>query len=439
MLNSNILPIISSYEDLIEFNNSLPQTYQVLNIERVSYTKNIITVNREDFGIERFLYNYITNPYYLIGKVDRLKDYDFTKLTPLLYREAFAERFQEYINNLVLVGEKELTLWEFKLRLDESGITLTGFENLEAEEIMIPYFITSIGQNAFNCRSFDRKYKLRKVIFQEGSMLKYIGEAAFLGCQHLKEINLPESLTEIESGAFSTTGLESVILPDNIKVIKVSVFAYCENLKNIVLPKNLIYVLNMAFFKATSLRSIEFPTHFQSIDSSAFAHCIALKNVIFNKQLHSIGNRAFCGCLSLSVIKLPDSLIKIGDKAFADCTSLTDLVIPDRVEELGKSAFDYCKNLESVIIGKGVKKIAANAFLNCTKLKKVKILGNITKMGADVFAYTAIEELVLPSSVKECLYKLVEIQGYEPYDGPMLVVKNSIARDCKNLKSVKFR
>ena len=371
MLNSNILPIISSYEDLIEFNNSLPQTYQVLNIERVSYTKNIITVNREDFGIERFLYNYITNPYYLIGKVDRLKDYDFTKLTPLLYREAFAERFQEYINNLVLVGEKELTLWEFKLRLDESGITLTGFENLEAEEIMIPYFITSIGQNAFNCRSFDRKYKLRKVIFQEGSMLKYIGEAAFLGCQHLKEINLPESLTEIES--------------------------------------------------------------------EAFADCIALKNVIFNKQLHSIGNRAFCGCLSLSVIKLPDSLIKIGDKAFADCTSLTDLVIPDRVEELGKSAFDYCKNLESVIIGKGVKKIAANAFLNCTKLKKVKILGNITKMGADVFAYTAIEELVLPSSVKECLYKLVEIKGYEPYDGPMLVVKNSIARDCKNLKSVKFR
>ena len=59
MRNSNTLPTINSYKDFIAFNNSLPVSSPPLNIERVSYSKNIIIVNSQSLGIDRFFYNYV--------------------------------------------------------------------------------------------------------------------------------------------------------------------------------------------------------------------------------------------------------------------------------------------------------------------------------------------------------------------------------------------
>ena len=67
------LPTINSYKDLINFNNSLPKASQVLDIERVSYAKNIITVNGETIGIDRFLYNYIKNHHLLDKYCSKMK------------------------------------------------------------------------------------------------------------------------------------------------------------------------------------------------------------------------------------------------------------------------------------------------------------------------------------------------------------------------------
>ena len=74
MLNPNNLPVINSYKDLINFNNSLPQTSKSLTIEKVAYSKNMITVNGQSFGIERFLYNYLLKPRKLRGKVESISD-----------------------------------------------------------------------------------------------------------------------------------------------------------------------------------------------------------------------------------------------------------------------------------------------------------------------------------------------------------------------------
>ena len=52
-------------------------------------------------------------------------------------------------------------------------------------------------------------------------------------------INIPESITTIEEGAFSNcTSLINVSLPDSITNIYVDAFANCPNLKTITIPKN---------------------------------------------------------------------------------------------------------------------------------------------------------------------------------------------------------
>ena len=94
--NLNNLPVISDYDDLVNFNNSLPSSFQPLNIESVSYAKNIIIANGDSIGIDRFLYNYITSPYRLTGNIVRLKEYDFSKLSLLLHPREFFEEFEAY-------------------------------------------------------------------------------------------------------------------------------------------------------------------------------------------------------------------------------------------------------------------------------------------------------------------------------------------------------
>ena len=334
------LPTINSYKDLINFNNSLPKASQVLDIERVSYAKNIITVNGETIGIDRFLYNYIKNPKYLTGKVHRLKDYNYSKLFLLLHPDVFLAKFRPYLNNITLVGEKKLTLWDFEIGIDTDGITITKFHNITAEEVVIPYFITRIDEKAFN-----EQYTLRKVVIQEGSMLKSIGKLAFRHCKNLKDINIPDSVTELGRGCFCGTGLEIIVLPSKLKIVTHAAFNKCEKLRNIVFPESLISIEDFSL-GYTSLESVILPAHLESIGYKAFENCKHLSNIVFNEGLKKIEANAFEKCDMLRKIRFPDSLTHIGEEAFKSC-----------------------HNLEIITIGKGIRTIGEGAFLYCFKLK----------------------------------------------------------------------
>ena len=52
------------------------------------------------------------------------------------------------------------------------------------------------------------------MIFEEGSVLKTIGEDAFRNCSNLKSIHLPGSLESIGAHAFYRSGLQEVHIPE---------------------------------------------------------------------------------------------------------------------------------------------------------------------------------------------------------------------------------
>ena len=457
MRNSNTLPTINSYKDFIAFNNSLPVSSPPLNIERVSYSKNIIIVNSQSLGIDRFFYNYVLSPRKLTGKVNRLRNYDFSKFFLLLQPKAFFKNFQSHVNNLIMIGENRLILWEFEIEILKEDITITQYMNPAAEEVVIPYFITKIDVSAFNAHD-----NLKKVVIQDGSKLRSIENSGFWHCSKLKEINLPknlkkigklafadtglesielpDSITDIESGCFSAAKLKSVKLPSNLKTLCNSVFSDCKNLTEVILPKNL-KVISEGAFAYSGLSSIEFPSHLKVINASAFTNCESLRSVIFNKELETIGDKVFLGCSLLSEMDLPNSLIKIGFQAFYGCTALNKaVVIHDRVEELGACAFELCSEVRSVTIGKGIKHIGIMTFLDCHALREVKILGDLTSIGTDAFKATSIEELVLPKSVKNSIYNSARAKAQGRHIKSHLeAVKYTIAPKCDNLKSVRFK
>lgn len=58
---------------------------------------------------------------------------------------------------------------------------------------------------------------------------------AFNRCKSLREITIPEGVKKICPVAFARSGLESIIIPESVTNIDTGAFAFCENLKSIVL------------------------------------------------------------------------------------------------------------------------------------------------------------------------------------------------------------
>ena len=69
----------------------------------------------------------------------------------------------------------------------------------------------------------------------------YYGDGSvFDGCESLKSIQIPDSCTRINSNVFRFSGLESVILPKNLKELRRGAFRGNNSLMNIELPAGFI-------------------------------------------------------------------------------------------------------------------------------------------------------------------------------------------------------
>jgi len=108
---------------------------------------------------------------------------------------------------------------------------------------------------------------------------------------------------------------------------------------------------------------------------------------------------AFYNCTSLTSVSLPNTLTYLGRNAFYGCSALTSITIPDSVEHLGMQAFYGCTAMTSATIGSGVTDMGAQVFENCTSLTDVTLKQGVGTLSSHIFMNTAVEKLVIPSSV----------------------------------------
>lgn len=74
-----------------------------------------------------------------------------------------------------------------------------------------------------------------------------IEDYAFLCCQKLFSVTIPDTVKEIGEGAFgSCKNLTSITIPDSVEVIHDLAFSGCTSLKSVVLPPN-VYIMEDAF------------------------------------------------------------------------------------------------------------------------------------------------------------------------------------------------
>ena len=166
--------------------------------------------------------------------------------------------------------------------------------------------------------------------------------AAFNGCKNLTSVVLPEKLNSL-NGTFEECNKLKNVEFKSCQSIK-RAFYYCSSLRSVTLPSNLT-ILDEDCFYGSGLDSIIIPNNVEEIGAWSFRMCSNLKYVSFPPSLKKINRFAFETC-ALDSVSLP-GLVFIGDNAFANNSNLKELRVPSTLEKIEESAFSGC-NLEKV-------------------------------------------------------------------------------------------
>lgn len=259
---------------------------------------------------------------------------------------------------------------------------------------------------------------------------------AFESCTKLTSIMIPQNVEEIEPGAFYNSGLKSVTFEEGCKIellsgwtattyssftggtIEYRVGAFSSTkLERIAIPENVVEIQDAAFANCTQLKAIDFssatslikiggcyddPTQ-NSIVRGAFYSCTGLKSLLIPPSVEEIQAGAFAQCTGLvSVQFAPNShLTKISGAyyrynstsyrniagSFSNCTSITTVTIPTSVKVIEAGAFNGCSSLTNIVFENGSQ---------CETI--TGIYDGNTATGP--FSSTKIQRLILPSSMK---------------------------------------
>lgn len=165
--------------------------------------------------------------------------------------------------------------------------------------------------------------------------VKTIGNSAFKGMK-IKNIDIPDSVTVIEEGAFSGCSLTDIILPDGITRIENTVF-YNKPISNIKFPKNLKSIGESAFWNSGFI-TLEIPSTVTQIEASAFKRT-RIKNLILNEGIETIKKEAFYAS-NITSLTIPSTLTTIEESAFS-YNKITSIYLKEnsKLATLGDKAF----------------------------------------------------------------------------------------------------
>ena len=217
-----------------------------------------------------------------------------------------------------------------------------AFRNAEnLADIRIPDSVTSFGDSAFEGTAWLTKQP-EGIIYMCDGALGYNGTCP-------AELTVKDGTKRVWGGAFKNlTDLKQLNLPESVTEIGSSSFYGCTSLTDVNLPKAVTEIRASLFENCTSLVSYDIPDHITALGKHAFSGCTSLEHIGMSDNVTEIGEYAFSGCTSLADIYLSEELRSLKSCAFEDCTSLKSIVIPPYLDDV-RNVFRNCPSLEKML------------------------------------------------------------------------------------------
>lgn len=373
-------------------------------------------------------------------------------------------------------------IWSWKTETDGS-VTITSYKGNE-KEVIVPSMIGKktvkcIGERAFSveCIRSDllefvpSRKKIEKVVISYG--IEIIKPSAFAGCKSLKNIVLPDSITEIGDFAFDNTAITSIVCPPNIECLG-AIFANCKELKEVVLPKKFrkldrtfigsgiekcdipegVEEIICAFEDCEKLKEVSLPSTLKWINLGTFENCNSIEKMTVAKNKACRLENGFLyesfGYIENKKENIIIAKLKTIDELPSETTLLSKACITDRdikeyvipigITEICIGAFENCIHLEKVTIPETVKIIGSGAFEGCTSLKEVIIPENVELIKSGAFVgCTALKSVVLPRKAPEiefCCFAGCESLERIVFPDDITIIPTQMFWGCKGLSQI---
>ena len=182
-----------------------------------------------------------------------------------------------------------------------------------------------------------------------GNKITKIGDEAFKNLPSIGSVTIPESVTNIGSGAFSgCSNLQKVDIQSTLLSPRQAMggaFVGCK-INELTFSNKLAYLPANLFSNATfDDYDLVIPAGIEEIDYYCFRNATGIRSLTFaGNKITKIGSEAFKNLTSIESITIPASVTTIGDNAFDECTGLKGVLrIPASITKLGSSPFSNCK------------------------------------------------------------------------------------------------
>lgn len=242
------------------------------------------------------------------------------------------------------------------------------YDDLIKSIIMKPGFVEI---SSYGCRGLPN---LESVTIPD--TVKVIGDCAFYKCPKLKEIRIPDSVTEVGKRVFDNCqGLKKAVLSKNIEKMGYMMFYNCKSLTDVVLPYGIKVMEQGMFYNCESLKSIKIPNSVKNLHiSTHFNGCKSLKNITLPDEIGSISRGAFSETEYRYIDTWDNGALYIGTNLVsAFSPDSNELKIKDTTKYIAERAFCIYNTLEKLEIPNSVKRIDYDAFADCTALKEVNV------------------------------------------------------------------
>ena len=341
-------------------------------------------------GINKIADNAFANPY---KKTKTITGYYGCKITKLIVPEYVTEIGENAFRGCSSIGSIEFSGNGSPLGLK---IAARAFHNnTSLTQLTLPANLISLGVYAFGyCSKLERvdvqvKQATAALVVdafctdpQYIEDMKETNPSATIDSYYVKFVNLGAAVTLFDIGGVFGNKLQGVTVDPNNQSYT------AEN--GVVYSKNFSEILYFPYGKTG-----EFVLHEDvvTINSKVFMNASMLTKVTIGAKVTKIGDSAFGNCTSLKTVVFASSdevadghSMTIEDSAFVGCSSLTEFVIPDYVTKLGSGAFKECTSLTTIIVPGNVKTLGDEVFASCSSLQNAIFEEGVEEIGKKVFA-----------------------------------------------------
>ena len=341
-------------------------------------------------GINKIADNAFANPY---KKTKTITGYYGCKITKLIVPEYVTE-----IGENAFRGCSSIGAIEFSGNGSPLGLKIAArafHNNTSLTQLTLPANLISLGVYAFGyCSKLERvdvqvKQATAALVVdafctdpQYIEDMKETNPSATIDSYYVKFVNLGAAVTIFDIGGVFGNKLQGVTVDPNNQSYT------AEN--GVVYSKNFSEILYFPYGKTG-----EFVLHEDvvTINSKVFMNASMLTKVTIGAKVTKIGDSAFGNCTSLKTVVFASSdevadghSMTIEDSAFVGCSSLTEFVIPDYVTKLGSGAFKECTSLTTITVPGNVKTLGDEVFASCSSLQNAIFEEGVEEIGKKVFA-----------------------------------------------------